>query len=109
LEVKRGDVIRIVLQGDFGKPRPAVIVQADEFGEIPSLSVLPFSTDLRSVPRIRITIEPDATNGLLERSQIMIDKIATVSLKKAGHRTGHLSSADMTAIDRALAVFLGLA
>ena len=107
--MKRGDIIRIVLQGDFGKPRPAVIVQADNFAEIPSLSVLPFSTDLRNVPGVRITIEPTATNGLLERSQIMVDKIATVSLKKVGQQIGHLSAADMAAVDRVLAVFLGLA
>jgi mRNA interferase MazF len=107
--VKRGDIIRIVLQGDFGKPRPAVVVQADNFADIPSLTVLPFSTDLRNVPDIRITIDPDATNGLLQRSQIMVDKIATVSLKKVGQQIGHLSSADMAAVDRMLAVFLGLA
>jgi mRNA interferase MazF len=107
--VKRGDIIRIVLQGDFGKPRPAVVVQADDFAEIPSLTVLPFSTDLRNVPDIRITIDPDATNGLLQRSQIMVDKIATVSLKKVGQQIGHLSSADMAAVDRMIAVFLGLA
>jgi mRNA interferase MazF len=109
LEVKRGDIIRIVLQGDFGKPRPAVIVQADDFSEIPSLSVLPFSTDLRNVPDVRITIEPTATNGLLQRSQIMVDKIATVSLKKVGQQIGHLSATEMAAVDRVLAVFLGLA
>jgi mRNA interferase MazF len=107
--VKRGDIIRIVLQGDFGKPRPALVVQNDDFAEIPSLSVLPFSTDLRNVPDIRITVEPTATNGLLERSQIMVDKITTVSLKKIGQQIGHLSSADMAAVDRVLAVFLKLA
>jgi mRNA interferase MazF len=107
--VKRGDIIRIVLQGDFGKPRPALVVQNDDFAEIPSLSVLPFSTDLRSVPDIRITIEPTAMNGLLERSQIMVDKITTVSLKKVGQQIGHLSSTDMAAVDRVLAVFLKLA
>ena len=107
--MKRGDIIRIVLQGDFGKPRPAVVVQADDFADIPSLTVLPFSSDLRDVPGIRITIEPDATNGLLERSQVMVDKIATASLKKVGPRIGRLAAADMIAIDRALAVFLGLA
>jgi mRNA interferase MazF len=107
--VKRGDIIRIVLQGDYGKPRPALVVQNDDFAKIPSLSVLPFSTDLRNVPDIRITIEPTATNGLLERSQIMVDKITTVSLKKVGQQIGHLSSADMAAVDRVLAVFLKLA
>ena len=107
--MKRGDIIRIVLQGDFGKPRPALVVQNDDFAEIPSLSVLPFSTDLRNVPDIRITIEPTAMNGLLERSQIMVDKITTVSLKKVGQQIGHLSSADMAAVDRVLAVFLKLA
>lgn len=109
LEVKRGDIIRIVLQGDFGKPRPAVIVQADDFAAIPSVSVLPFSSNLRDVPAIRITLDPDVSNGLVQRSQIMIDKIATVSSKKVGDQIGHLSNAEMAAVDRALAVFLGLA
>ena len=27
--MKRGDLVTIALQGDFGKPRPALVIQAD--------------------------------------------------------------------------------
>lgn len=29
----RGDFVTIAMQGDFGKPRPALIIQADQFSE----------------------------------------------------------------------------
>jgi hypothetical protein len=31
--VKRGDVVVVVVPGELGKPRPGVIVQADEFNK----------------------------------------------------------------------------
>lgn len=105
----RGDIIRVVAQGDFGKPRPAIIVQADDFHEIPSLSVLLLTTDLRDAPAVRLTIEPNPANGLLQTSQVMIDKITTVASKRVGQPIGRLSDDQIVAIDRALAVFLGLA
>ncbi len=97
------------MQGDFGKPRPAVVVQADAFEKVPSLSVLPFSSDLRDIPYIRITVDPDGANGLVRRSQVMVDKITTVSLKRVGQQIGHLSASDMSVVNRSLAIFLGLA
>lgn len=107
--MKRGDIVRVVIAGNFGKPRPALIVQADVFSDIPSLAVLPFTTELRSVPAVRIDVEPDAANGLLHPSQIMIDKITAVALQKVGQPIGRLSSAQVNLVDRALAVFLGFA
>ncbi len=107
--MKRGDIVRVVTQGDFGKPRPAIIVQANEFSDIPSLSVLLLTSELRNVPAVRISIEPNTTNGLLKTSQVMIDKITTVASKRIGQHIGRLSDDEMIAIDRALAVFLGLA
>ena len=29
--MKRGDLVTIALQGDYGKPRPALVVQSDLF------------------------------------------------------------------------------
>lgn len=106
--MRRGDVIAVTPQGDFAKPRPAVIVQADDFSDIPSLTVLLFTSDLRDAPAIRIPIEPDKDNGLQKTSQIMVDKITTVSLKRIGRQIGRLSDEQMVAVDRSLAVFLGL-
>ncbi|HEY0330647.1 MAG TPA: type II toxin-antitoxin system PemK/MazF family toxin [Rhodopseudomonas sp.] len=103
----RGDIVLVVMQGDFGKPRPAVIIQSDAFAEIPSLAVLPLTTELRDVPAVRIPIEPDPSNGLMQRSQVMVDKITAVALRRVSRRIGHLDDSDMTLVNRALAIFLG--
>jgi mRNA interferase MazF len=95
------------MQGDYGEPRPAVIVQADAFEDVPSVAVLPLTTELREVPSIRIDVEPAPDNGLLEPSQVMVDKITAVAQRRVRRRIGHLSSDDMTAVNRALAIFLG--
>ncbi|MGE4356804.1 type II toxin-antitoxin system PemK/MazF family toxin [Halothiobacillus sp.] len=59
----RGDLVTIAIQGDFGKPRPAVVIQSDQFGEHPTVTVLPMTGTLvdapllpcgsRSSPRVR--------------------------------------------------------
>jgi mRNA interferase MazF len=107
--MKRGDLIRVALTGDYGKPRPAVVVQADAYARLPSLTVLPLTSSLQPVPHIRVQIEPDGFNGLKVRSQIMVDKAHTISSEKAGLPFGRLSRADMVAVDRALIEFFDLA
>lgn len=106
--MKRGDLVTAVIPGDYGKPRPAVIVQSDAFAEMPSLTVLPLTSDLQPAPLVRITVEPSHANGLTRRSQIMIDKAVTVSLRKVGPRIGRLEDDNMRAAGVALARFLGL-
>jgi mRNA interferase MazF len=108
MEVTRGDLIEVVLAGDYGKPRPALVVQADAFRNVPSVTVLPLSSDLQEVRMVRITVEPRATTGLTKRSQVMIDKAATVSRTKIGQRIGRVDTGTMRAVDTALAGFLGL-
>ncbi len=73
-----------------------------------SLAVLPMTTELRDVPALRIPLQPQPTNGLVQHSQIMIDKITAVASRRIGPQIGRLSNADLTAVDRALAMFLGL-
>lgn len=99
----------VVLSREYGKPRPALVVQSDLFDEHPSVTLLPLTTDLRPTPLFRIDIEPRRENGLREPSQIMVDKVQTVSRGKIGRRIGGLTDDEMLAVDRALALFLGFA
>jgi mRNA interferase MazF len=108
MEVRRGDLVIVAIPGDYGKPRPALIVQSDPFNEIISLTVLPLTSDLQPAPLVRITIEPNTGNGLERRSQIMIDKAATVLRAKVGRQIGRVDGATMRAVDRALLRFLEL-
>ena len=105
----RGALITVALQGDYGKARPAVVVQSDLFDEHPSVTLLPLTSDLRDTPLFRITIEPSPENGLRQRSQIMIDKIHTVPRAKLGPSLGRLSDDEQIAVNRSLMLFLGLA
>ena len=106
--MKRGDVVLIALQGDMGKPRPAVIVQNDLFATHLSIVILPLTSELRDAALMRLTIEPTAENGLEKPSQVMIDKITTVAVSKIGKVIGRLEDRQMIRLNQLMAVFLGV-
>lgn len=106
--MKRGDLITIALQGDFGKPRPALIVQSDLFDEHPSVTILPITSVLRETPLFRIRVLPNSVNGLQKTSDIMADKVQSVPRERIGDTFGHISAEQMLEVSRSLAVFLGV-
>ncbi len=105
--MKRGDLITAVLPGNYGKARPALVIQSDLFDVHPSITILPVTSELRNAPLFRISVEPNDENGLHMTSQIMIDKTHTIRREKAGEPFGRLGDNIMLTINRALAVFLG--
>ena len=107
--MRRGDFVKVVTPGSYGKPRPAVIIQSDLFNQHPSISVLPLSSELRNAPLFRVRIEPTAMNGLDKTLEVMADKIQTIPIEKIGGEIGRASDEEMLAINRALAIFLGFA
>jgi mRNA interferase MazF len=110
VEVKRGDIVTIVLPGAYGKPGPALVVQSDLFEGLRSATVLPVTSALRAAPLLRIPVEPDPANGLRKRSRVMIDKAQTaVPREKVGSTIGRLDPEALVSVERALATFLGIA
>jgi mRNA interferase MazF len=107
--MRRGDLVIASLAGDYGKPRPALIIQADAFASTGSLTILPVTSELMNTPLTRITIQPSASNGLRKESQIMVDKITTTRRERLGSVIGRVDNDVMIAVDRSLAVFLGFA
>jgi mRNA interferase MazF len=107
--MKRGDLVTIAVAGDYGKPRPALIVQADAFNELGSVTVLRLTSTLHEAPLIRLTVRPSAENRLRATSQVMVDRAISVPRDKIGPSFGKLDDETMQAVGRALAVFLGLA
>jgi mRNA interferase MazF len=107
--MRRGDLVTIAHQRDFGKPRPALIVQSDHFDAHPTVTVLLVSSALVASPFLRVTVEPDELNGLRARSQIMVDKAMTVTRGKVGPAFGRLGQDRMLEVERCLALFLGIA
>jgi len=106
----RGDVVTVAAPGDYGKPRPAVIVQTDAFPEAHgSVVVCQMTSDLQVATDFRVTIEPSEDNGLIAVSQIMADKPVTVRRERIGRRIGRLGGADLARLNVALAFVMGLA
>lgn len=108
--MKRGDVVTVAAGSGFGgKPRPGLIIQADEFDQSKTIVLALFTTQLTDIPLARLRFERSETNGLHSASDLMTDILITVRRNRIGNVVGGLSSADMTRVDRALLVFLGLA
>lgn len=110
MPISRGDVVVVAAAGDYGKPRPAVIVQTDAFPETHfSVVVCQMTTELVDAPDFRVTIEPGPQTGLRARSQVMADKPVTIRRERVGRRIGRLAAADMSRLNVALAFVMGLA
>lgn len=108
--MRRGDVVIVATTGDYGKPRPAVIVQSDAFPEAhASVVVCQMTSDLADAPDFRITVDPSDKNGLRTRSQVMADKPTTVRRERIGGVIGHLEAGDLRRLNVALALVMGLA
>ena len=105
----RCDLVSIAVQGDFGKPRSALVIQSDNFDSHATVTVLLVSDTLVDAPLFRITVQPTPGNGLQKASQIMVDKVMTVKRDKIGAAFGSLDSIHMLEIERCLTVFLGIA
>ena len=108
--MRRGDLVTVALPGDFGKSRPALVIQSDLFNEIhPTLTLLPLTSEIRSAPQFRITVEPSSANGLRMVSQIMVDKPMTFRRDKIRKPFGRMDDEMMLRVGRALAVWIGIA
>jgi mRNA interferase MazF len=108
--LKRGDLVVVALPGDYGKPRPALIVQADLFNEThASVTVVPVTSTLVDAPLFRLTVEPSPGNGLRSLSQLMVDKITTVSRGRITQTIGRLGDDILLRVSRALALWVGIA
>ena len=108
--MRRGDLVTVAAGAGYaGKPRPAVIIQSDDFGNTASVTVSLVTADEINAPLLRLSLTPDAENRLAAPSWIMVDKLVTVRRDRIGRRFGRLSDTDMLRLNRALLVFLGLA
>jgi mRNA interferase MazF len=100
-------LVTVSLQGDYGKPRPALVIQSDLLADLESIVLCPVTSDLRNAA-FRVTVEPNPANGLRTLSQIMADKLATLPRAKISDPFGRLDEERMKAVDRALLLVIGV-
>ena len=100
----------VAAAGDYGKPRPAVIVQTDALPmEHASVVVCQMTSDGDDAPDFRVMVEPTALNGLRTRSHVMADKPVTIRRSRVGRKIGRLDGSDIARLNVALAFVMGLA
>lgn len=105
----RGDIVTCVLNRDYGKPRPAIIVQSDLFNPTHgSITVCPITSYLIDAPLFRITLLPNEFNGLIKQSQIMVDKIVSIKSEKITQKIGELSFDEISKLNNTLKLWLNL-
>jgi len=107
--MQRGDLVSVAIQGNFGKPRSALVIQSPLFANHTSVTVLLVTSTLVDAPLLRVTVQAAPGNGLEKTSQIMIDKAMTLKREKIGPVLGRVNPDELTQVERGLAIFLGIA
>ncbi|HME21738.1 MAG TPA: type II toxin-antitoxin system PemK/MazF family toxin [Acetobacteraceae bacterium] len=107
--MKRGDIVTVALQGDYGKPRPAVVIESDMIPPSDSILVCPISSTLHeSGPFRRQMIEASATTGRHASSQIMVDKVTAVRRSRCGRVIGVLDRTALRELTGKVAALIGV-
>ena len=100
--MKRGDVVLVVVPSELGRPRPGVVVQADEFLHLSTTIVAPTSTSARPAT-FRPVISVDG-----EDTRVLVEQTTVVDPRRLGRSAGRLEVSELLAVDEALALILGL-
>jgi mRNA interferase MazF len=109
--MRRGDIVTVVAPGDYGKPRPAVIIQGDALNHAqPASTIVALITStLQDAPLLRLTIEPTPESGLRRPSQVQSNRILTIRTERIGTTIGRLNDSQLVELNRLLALSIGLA
>ena len=108
--MRSGDIVTVAMPGDFGKPRPAIVIETDRLPPTETVLVCLVTSALHDdAPYRRQRIEPSATNGLRGASEAMVDKVFAVRRKKCGRSIGTLDRASLDELTRKLSFVVGLA
>jgi mRNA interferase MazF len=108
--MQRGDIVTVSAPGDYGKPRPAVVIQGDILNQANSRSsiVLLMTGTIVDAPLLRLTLRPTPDNGLKKISQVQANRILTLPTEKIGQHIGQLTEMEIIALNRLLAIVIGL-
>jgi mRNA interferase MazF len=107
--MKRGDIITVALQGDYGKPRPAVVIQSDLVPPGDSVLVCPISStphEDETFKRHSLATTPET--GLRVASQVMVDKIVAIRRDRCGALVGRLDQRTLRELTGKLAIMIGI-
>lgn len=108
--MRRGTIVLAAIKGDFGKPRPFLVVQADAVATegYSTVMLCPLTSTVTGRTLCRVVVEATAETGLRERSEIMVEKTASAPRDRLRDTIGEVDDATMLAVERALVFVLGI-
>lgn len=107
--MKRGDIVTIALQGDYGKPRPAVVIQSDLIPSGDSVLVcLVTSGESPGGPFRRHDLKASPQTGLRVPSQVMVDKVFAIRRVRCGPKIGEVDRDTLRRLTGKLALLIGI-
>ena len=110
MEIVRGAVVIVSAKGAYtGKPRPALVLQADAFNPThASVTICPITSACIDAPLFRIPLPPGERTGLKSASQVMVDKIVSVPRSSITREVGRCDDGAIQAVDDAVRHWLAL-
>ena len=106
----RGDIVVVATKGTYtGKPRPAIVVQADIFNQAhASITVCPITSDCIDASLFRVPLPPGERTGLTVPSQVMVDKIVSVPRPSIAKAVGRCTADELHTVSDALRRWLAV-
>jgi mRNA interferase MazF len=108
MEIKRGEIWSVLWVGLANKPRPALVIQSEEFRTTDTDILALITSQENSSEYLRIPVKADSENGLLNDSFICLDKLMAIPISKLGEKFGTVSAEVMRKVDEHLIKILGL-
>ena len=101
--MKRGEFYYVVPPRDFGKQRPAVVVQSPLFlANAPTVTFCLMTGSVQFVNPMRILVKPTKTNDRDQPSLIQVDKIITVDAERIRNPIGSITLTQLATLGTAL-------
>jgi mRNA interferase MazF len=105
--LNRGEIVKVIVPGDYGKARPAIVIQSQLLSEIPSIVIVPCTSELIDDCFYRPDIPADAQTGLRLPTQAMADKVTTVSKHRVRETIGVAPAETLEAVMRSVQFVIG--
>lgn len=113
MTIKRGDIyyadLSPVVGSEQGGMRPVLIVQNDVGNKYSPTVIAAAITSQRFKTQLPTHIQVDAQDcGLSKDSIVLLEQVRTLDKQRLKERMGNLDERDMTRVNRALSVNLGI-
>jgi mRNA interferase MazF len=108
MQINRGEIWSVAWTNIARKPRPALVIQAEEYRLTETDILALITTTENEASALRIPIKADENNGLLHDSFICLDKLMAIPLANLGKCYGKVSDEVMHEVNARLIKILGI-